>query len=242
MPVQVVRHVDADDLAHRVAHRLVDAIVARQAGGRTVQLCLTGGGIAMRLYAELATALTKADADPERLELWWGDERFVPTASADRLAGPTLAMLAGRVTFDPARIHPMAASDGSSDAAAAAANYARELGDTRFDICLLGIGPDGHVASIFPRHPSSEPTTQTVIAVHDSPKPPPERLSLTIPTLNRSAQVWFVASGADKAGVVAAAIGGDASLPAGQVRGRDATVWLVDQDAAGKLPYFECPF
>ena len=241
MTVQVIRHMDADALAHRSAQRLVDAIVARQADGRVVQLCLTGGGIAMKMYARFARALSKANLNPELLELWWGDERFVPTASPDRLAGPTLATLAGRISFDPARIHPMAASDGTADAAAAAAIYARELGETCFDICLLGVGPDGHVASIFPGHPSSEPTTQTVIAVHDSPKPPPERLSLTIPTLSRSAEVWFIASGADKAKMAKAAIAGDDSIPAGQVRGRDETVWLVDRDAASELPYFECP-
>lgn len=237
---QVVRHTDADALVRRVAQRLVDAIMARQAGGHVVQLCLTGGSIAMRLYEQLATILSPEKVDPELLELWWGDERFVPTAHPDRLAGPTLALLARHYPINPAHTHPMPASDGSFDASSAALNYTKELDDTRFDICLLGIGPDGHVASIFPHHPSSEPTNQRVIAMQDSPKPPPERISLTIPTLNESAEVWFLASGTPKAAAVKAAIGGDTSIPAGNVHGQEATIWLIDQDAAQDMPYFDC--
>ena len=237
---QVVRHADADVLVRRVAQRLVDAIVARQAGGHVVQLCLTGGGIAMRLYDQLASILSPSRVNPELLELWWGDESFVPTAHPDRLAGPTLALLARHYPINPANTHPMPASDGSFDASSAAVNYTKELGDTRFDICLLGIGPDGHVASIFPGHPSNEPTNQRVIAVQDSPKPPSERLSLTIPALNESAQVWFLATGPQKADAVRAALSGDTSIPAGNVHGQEATIWLVDQAAAAELPYFEC--
>jgi len=237
---QVVRYLDADDVAHRVARRLVAAIVARQTDGHVVHLCLTGGRIATRLYREVGGMLGTSKVDPERLELWWGDERFVSTASRDRLAGPTLALLVRHFALDPARTHPMPASDGSFDAPAAAANYARELGDTRFDICLLGIGEDGHVASVFPGHPSSEPTAARVIAIHDSPKAPSERLSLTVPALAQSAEVWFLATGAEKAHAVATAINGDQSIPAGCVQGTEATRWLIDRAAASELPYFEC--
>ena len=88
----------------------------------------------------------------------------------------------------------MPASDGGLDLDQAAEAYARELGDVIFDICLLGMGPDGHVASIFPEHPSSYAEGE-VIPVRASPKPPPERISLTLPVINRSHEVWFVVSG-----------------------------------------------
>lgn len=237
---QVVRHADAVELADRAAVRLLDTLVELQSDGRVVQVCLTGGRIAHEVYARLGELVAGSELDPSRLELWWGDERFVPTGDPDRNAGPTLALLAGHFALDPARTHPMPSADGVVDAAASAATYAKELGDTRFDVCLLGMGPDGHVASIFPNHPSSEPTTQPVIGVSDAPKPPPERISLTIPTLNDSSQVWFLVSGTEKSNALARSLAGDTSLPAARVAGRDRTLWLVDQAAAVELPYFDC--
>ena len=235
---QVVRYLDAADLAARVARRLVAAIAARQADGHVVHICLTGGRTATSLYQNVGSAMAESKLDPERLELWWSDECFVPTANPARLAGSALAELVRYFALDPARTHPMPASDGSFDASAAAANYARELGDTCFDICLLGVGDDGHAASLFPGHPACEATGR-VVAVQDPPLPP-ERLSLTIPALSSSAEVWFLASGTEKAKVVAAGVNQDQSIPAGRIQGTEATVWLVDRDAARELPYFEC--
>ena len=132
-----------------------------------------------------------------------------------------------------ARAPVMGVDDGTVDADASAATYAKELGDTVFDLCLLGMGPDGHVASIFPDHPSFERDTSfKVIGVTDSPKPPPERISLTIPVINQSAEVWLIVSGAEKADAAARAIDGDENLPAGAVHGRLRTVWFLDEDAA----------
>jgi 6-phosphogluconolactonase len=237
---QVVRYLDADDLTERVAARLLEAFTGFQTDGRIAHVCLTGGRIALRIYTRLAELVADSEVDPGRLELWWGDERFVPTDDPQRNAGAAIASLAGHIALDPARTHPMPAADGVIDAAAAAATYAKELGETRFDLCLLGVGTDGHVASIFPEHPSGEPTTQTVIGVSDSPKPPAERISLTVPALSHSEQVWFLVSGGEKADAVARAVSGDESLPAARVHGEKATVWLIDRAAASGLPYFEC--
>ena len=237
---QVVRHLDADDLADRVAVRLLEKLIELQADGRVAQLCLTGGRIAMSLYARLGELVAGSELDPTRLELWWGDERFVPTDDPERNAGPTLALLAGHFTLDSARTHPMPSADGVVDAAASAATYAKELGETRFDLCLLGMGPDGHVASIFPDHDSAETTTSSVIGVSDSPKPPAERISLTIQALNNSEEVWFLVSGAEKASALARALAGDTDLPAGRVSGQGRTLWLVDRASAVELPYFDC--
>lgn len=237
---QVIRHRDADDLAARGAARLLTVLIGLQADGRVAQVCLTGGRIAMAVYARLGELVEGSALDPSRLELWWGDERFVPTGDPERNAGPTLALLASHFPVDPARTHPMPSADGVIDAAASAATYAKELGDTRFDLCLLGMGPDGHVASIFPNHPSSEPTTQAVIGVSEAPKPPPERISLTIPTLNDSREVWFLVSGSEKSNALCRSLAGDTALPAARVAGRERTLWLVDEDASAELPYFDC--
>ncbi len=237
---QVVRHLDAADLAERAAARLLETLVDLQSDGRVVQVCLTGGRIAMDIYARLGEIVGGSALDPSRLELWWGDERFLPTDDPERNAGPTLALLARHFQLDPSRTHPMPSADGVVDAGASAATYAKELGETRFDLCLLGMGPDGHVASIFPDHPSSEPTAQPVIGVLDAPKPPPERITLTIPALNNSDQVWFLVSGAEKANALVRAVAGDSGLPAARVSGRQRTLWLIDQAAAGEMPYFDC--
>lgn len=237
---QVVRHRNREELADTTARRLLATVTELQRDGGVAHLCLTGGRIATAMYAQLGELLADSEVDSSRLELWWGDERFLPTEDPERNAGPTLALLARYFQVDPARTHPMPSADGVVDAGASANTYAKELGETRFDVCLLGMGPDGHVASIFPNHPSSEPTTQPVIGVSDAPKPPSERISLTLATLSRSRQVWFLVSGEEKGDSLARALGGDPELPASRVEGTDCTLWLVDEDAAGKLPYFDC--
>ena len=129
-----------------------------------------------------------------------------------------------------------AAGDGLELDEAAEA-YDAELGDVTFDICLLGMGPDGHVASLFPEHPSSSAEGR-VIGVRSSPKPPPERISLTLEVINRSAEVWFCVTGADKAGAARLALSGAGPIqvPAAGVQAQDRTLWLIDRAAAAELP------
>ncbi len=242
MTEHIHRYATADDLAHGVAATLLQRLVQLQTGGRIAQLCLTGGRIANRIYTSLGAMVEGSRLDPGRLELWWGDERFLPTDDPDRNAGPTLGVLAGKFPLDPARTHPMPAADGIADNVVSAGTYAKELGDTVFDICMLGMGSDGHAASLFPNHPSFTETNHTVIGVNDSPKEPRERISLTLPTLNRSREVWFVVAGEDKAEAVARSLAADATIPAGVIRGRQSTVWFVDRAAAGSLPYHHCTF
>ena len=239
---QVLRFSGAEDLAEQAAAMLVARIAGVQADPeRIVQLCLTGGRIAQRIYESFGRRIEGSGVDPGRLELWWTDERFTSTDDPARHAGLALAMLAGQFPLDPARTHPMPAADGVADADAAAATYSKELADVTLDICLLSIGPEGHVASIFPDHPSFDPqATQTVIGLTDSPKGEDDRVSLTVPALNRSREVWFLLSGPDKAQVAAQALAGSANIPAGVVRGTDDTLWFIDRDAAAELPWFHC--
>ncbi len=131
----------------------------------------------------------------------------------------------------------MPASGGGMGLDAAAEAYSRALGSTVFDICLLGLGPDGHVASSSPSTPVRTRSGE-VIAVRSAPKPPPERISLTLAVINRSREVWFVVSGSDKAAAAKMALlgAGPVQVPAGGVSGVDRTLWLLDRDAAAQLP------
>ena len=159
-------------------------------------------------------------------ELWWGDERFVPADDSDRNDKQALDLLEAPLRLNAGRIHRMPVRDRGMDLDQAAEAYAVELGGTVLDICLLGLGPEGHVASLFPEHPSSY-ADGDVIAVRSSPKPPPERISLTLPVINRSREVWFLVSGADKAAAAKMALlgAGPVQVPGGRsVRGRPHAV------------------
>lgn len=239
---EVHRYSSPDDLSLGAAESLVRALVRLQSPGGVAQLCLAGGRTAARMYADMAGLISGSGLDTGRLELWWGDERFVPTDDPARNAGPVLALLARGFPVDPARTHPMPSADGVADNADSAATYAKELGDTRFDVCLLGLGGDGHVASVFPQHASFEPTTHRVIAVNDAPLPPAERISISMEAINDSDEVWFLVTGSEKASVLPRAMAGDPTIPGGVARGRRRTVWFVDAEAAAELGYYNCAF
>lgn len=229
----ILREPDADALTSMIATRLLGELAGLQRAGRVPSVCLTGGRIAGAVYRAVALEGPRTEIDWARLDLWWGDERFVPTGDADRNDLEALTAL-GPLGLAPDRVHAMPAAGEGRSLDQAASDYAAELGDTAFDICLLGVGPDGHVASLFPGHPSSSAPGR-VIAVRDSPKPPPDRISLTMDVINASAQVWFCVSGEEKADAVARAVGG-ADLPAARAHGTHRTLWLIDEAAASRLP------
>ncbi|GAB3822300.1 6-phosphogluconolactonase [Tessaracoccus terricola] len=240
---RVARLSDAAELADVVAHRFLDRIVALQGVKDVVHVCLTGGTTANLLYERFADLVPGSGLDVSRLQLWWSDERFVPATDPDRNSLQAVTRLARTLEVNSATTHMMPAADGRLDAHQCASEYASELGDTHFDITLLGVGEDGHVGSIFPNHQSFEATTKTVIGVTESPKPPAERITLTIPALNRTDELWFIANGTPKADVVARAIQGDKSLPAAHAQGERATYWFIDREAAARLPeQYRCEF
>lgn len=238
----VLCHQDPDALVATVAERLVSHIAHLQTahpqtGTASTQLGLTGGTIATKLYERLGSIGAESAADWSRIDLWWGDERFVAADDTDRNAKQALEAFAGRLHFDPVKVHQMPASRDGLGLDEAAAAYAAEFGETIMDICLLGVGPDGHLASLFPHHPSStDPQTGPALAVRSAPKPPPERISLSFAALNRSRQVWFCVSGADKAEAVSQAVTESVCVPASRVSGTERTIWFLDADAASKLP------
>lgn len=244
MYTRIVRLDDSAEVSRVVAARLLDRVVELQSSQESVHICLTGGNAANAMYEEFATLAEDSGLDASRLQLWWGDERFVPAADPERNSQQAISRLARTVSIKSAETHMMAAKDGRQDSHDSAAEYEAELGGTRFDITLLGIGEDGHVAAIYPGHPSFDPTTsRAVIGVEDSPKEPSERISLTIPTLNRADEVWFMATGEAKADAVHRSVTGDAAIPGAHVHGQVATYWFLDKGAAAGLPaQYTCTF
>jgi 6-phosphogluconolactonase len=237
-------HADRPTLATAIAGALLRRIVEAQANGGVPHVGLTGGTIADAVHRELARLSPTSDVDWTRVVLWWGDERFVDRSSPDRNAGQARAAFIDAVGVPQAHVHEMAATEDAAGVAAGAASYAEELrrdGAGFFEILMLGIGPDGHVASLFPGHPATLVVDEVALAVLDSPKPPPERISLTLPALNRSRAVWFLVSGDDKADAVARALSGDEpdlavlDLPAVGVHGTTETVWFLDKASASHL-------
>jgi 6-phosphogluconolactonase len=232
-------HDDRAALAAAVAGALVSRLSAAQARGRRPAIALTGGSVADVVHHELVRLSARGDEAVAwaGVDFWWGDERFVPRDSSERNA------LAARSAFldpggaDPARVHEMGSSDDFATVAEAAAAYGRELrthGGGGFEVVMLGVGPDGHVASLFPGHPALDTDDDIAVAVTDSPKPPPERISLTLPALNRTRATWLVVSGSEKADAVPRVLGGE-DLPAARVRGSEETVWFLDREAASSL-------
>jgi 6-phosphogluconolactonase len=240
--VQVYR--DADVLAAAVAARLVSRVVDAQAARGTATIVLTGGRMGSAALAALAASPARDAIDWHRIHLWWGDERFLPAGDPDRNETAARAALLDHIDVPSEHIHPFPAA-GAEDAETAAAAYAEELaaaarpGQTlpHFDVVLLGVGPDGHVASVFPEHPAAY-EERDVVAVHGSPKPPPTRLTLTLPALRTADEVWFVVTGQDKAVAVELALGGagPVQIPAAGVTGRSRTLWLLDRAAAARVP------
>jgi 6-phosphogluconolactonase len=235
---------DADILASVVSARLVTKIIDAQATRGTADVVLTGGRIAAKVLRSVKELPAAGAIDWSKVDLWWGDERFLPAGHPDRNETQARETLLDALPLDPARVHPMPPSDGpdGDDAEAAAARYARELAAAagpgrelpHFDVLMLGVGEDGHVASIFPGHPSYD-ATGPAAAVHNSPKPPPTRITLTLPTIRTAEEVWLIAAGPDKTDAVGTAIEGTAPLPAAAAKGTAKTVWLLDREAAAKV-------
>jgi 6-phosphogluconolactonase len=236
---------DSETLVEAGSGRLVDAIHAAVAARGRALIVLTGSGNGIALLRYLKPP---RQIDWSKVHLFWGDERYVPEDNDERNDKQARAALLDYIDIPSSQVHPMPASDGEfgTDVAAAALAYEQllaanaESGDPapNFDVHLLGMGPEGHINSVFPDTPAVRETTRMVVEVEDSPKPPPQRITFTMPAVQRSREVLLLVSGAAKADAVAAAINGTdpVAVPAAGAIGRKNTVWLLDEEAAAKLP------
>ena len=236
---------DSETLVEAGSGRLVDAIHAAVAARGRALIVLTGSGNGIALLRYLKPP---RQIDWSKVHLFWGDERYVPEDNDERNDKQARVALLDYIDIPSSQVHPMPASDGEfgADVAAAALAYEQllaanaEPGDPapNFDVHLLGVGPEGHINSVFPNTPAVRETTRMVVAVEDSPKPPPQRITFTMPAVQRSREVLLLVSGAAKADAVAAAINGTdpVAVPAAGAIGRENTVWLLDEEAAAKLP------
>jgi 6-phosphogluconolactonase len=260
----VVVHPDKDVLAQAAAARLLTRVLDVQSVRSPVHVVLTGGSVGIATLAAVAASPLVPAVDWSGVHLWWGDERFLPDGDPDRNETQAReALLDGLVAehgLPAANVHPMPGPTSVATPEEGAAAYAEllrehagkgtsenraeqeaEQGGTvavpAFDVLLLGMGPDGHVASLFPGHEglsAQGPTT----GVHGSPKPPPERVSLTFDAIRSAREVWIVAAGAEKAAQVAAALadGPVTEVPAAGAVGQARTLWLLDAQASGATP------
>ena len=193
---QIVAYGSPELLAAATAARLVTRLVDAQAAGGSASVVLTGGRTGTAVLEQLRAAPARDAIDWSRVDIYWGDERFLPAGDPERNETQARAALLDHVPVDPARVHAMAPSDAGLTPEAAADEYADLLAKAArpedhgavpgFDVCLLGVGEEGHTASIFPDSPAVYETERSVVAVHGCPKPPPVRISLTLPAIRHA--------------------------------------------------------
>lgn len=247
---EVVVHDSGEVLMEAAAARLITKIVDAQASRGVASVVLTGGSTGIGLLERVRRSPARDAVRWSAVDVYWGDERFLPDGHPDRNAVQAHEALLDHVPVDPERVHPMAPSDGTFREAAdeAAAHYAELLATTAekatevpapaFDVLLLGVGEEGHTASLFPDTPYVREAQRTVVGVHDCPKPPPTRISLTLPAIHAASEVWLMTTGAGKADAIASALGGAEphDIPAAGAHGHDRTLWLLDSAAAARVP------
>ena len=241
---EIVCCADAPALYRTAAERIIDAAhAAIQAHGRFT-VALSGGSTPRRLYTLLATPAYSDRIDWSRCHLFWGDERCVAPNHTDSNYRMTEESLLSKITIPPGNIHRMA---GEKEPAVGSAEYESELkkffrleagARPRFDLILLGLGDDGHTASLFPAATALQESRKLVVDVYHAGLQS-HRLTLTLPVLNQAEMVVFLVSGSSKAKVVQAVLH-DASasdLPAALVRpNHGRLLWLLTEDAASLLP------
>jgi 6-phosphogluconolactonase len=220
---RVLVHPDKESLGASVAARFITKIIDVIEEQNYASVVVSGGSVSTLVLAAI-------NASPAR-------DRNDHQAGIDLL---------DHIGLLPENVHRFAAVGDAADVEAAAELYRRELHEhaqaddlaPRFDITLLGVGPDGHVASLFPDAPQVRMTEPTVLVVEDSPKPPPVRLTLSLPVINESQRVWMILAGAEKASSLGLALAGAGAdqVPVAGVKGRKRTVFFVDRDAAAEVP------
>jgi len=219
-------YADQAELLREVTSQLIEVIETGLRINGVFHLALTGGTLGSDLTRALVTDWNSHPEMYQGLHIWWSDERFVTRASAEQNSSPVLNF----VTNKNVTIHMLRASDEVENIDVAVEDYLAQLGENFMDLTVLGLGPDGHIASLFPEAAHID-RLEKVIAITDSPKPPSVRATFTLSMINTSTLVWIIAAGASKADAVTKIIEGDLSIPASYVRASDHTRLIVDTDA-----------
>ena len=233
----IEKYPDTAALVAAAGDRLVDAITdAIDKRGRA-QIVLTGGGTGVGLLKRVGDQADKIDWS--KVHLYWGDDRFVPADDDERNEKQAREALIDHIDIPAANVHAMSPSGGEfgDDLDAAALDYDHVLAANAdegqpapdFDVHLLGMGPEGHINSLFPETPAVRESNRLVVSVSDSPKPPPQRVTLTLNALQAARKVIILATGAGKAAAVAKAKRGE--VPSGMIAGAR---WLIDRAAASQ--------
>ena len=243
---RVLVHADKAALVESVATRFLTKMTDILHEQGHAHVVLTGGSVGTGVLEAINASPDRDSVNWGGIHFWWGDERWVPRQDADRNELQARTALLDHIDIPAANVHAFPASDDGLDIDAAADRYAAELKTLaapdalvpQFDVTFLGVGPDGHIASLFPHLQGIRENDLTVIAVLNSPKPPPERLSLTRWVLNSSERIWLVVSGTDKAAALGLALAGASrdEVPVAGIRGRHYTDFFVDGEAAAQVP------
>jgi 6-phosphogluconolactonase len=234
VPANVEVAKDPETLAHRAAGWITDLAAASR---DRFAVCLSGGSTPRRLYQLLAESPYRDALPWDRIHWFWGDERFVPWDHPDSNYGMVRAALFGRAPVPPGNIHGVPTDGTPADAAAAyervlKSYYGSESLDPArplFDVEILGLGPDGHTASLIPRSSVLEERHRWVAEVIGG-RPEP-RITLTYPALESSRQTAFLVAGAEKREILSRALAGDQAFPAARIRPVGELIWFADEAA-----------
>lgn len=248
---------DRPELATFLADSFISLIEEKLINQDSVHISLTGGtmGTAILEYAGKHERIEKIDWS--RVHFWWSDERFVPLGDSDRNEQQAKDALLSSLNIPSENVHTMGAADQFETPEDAARAYQKELLEYAqepeefplFDLTLLGMGPDGHIASLFPGRPEILDHEHITLAIRDSPKPPPSRVTLTLPVINHSTSIWFMISGEDKNEALTRLLDAGSlssseltsqilrETPAAAARGTQKTLVLVDASARGTLEF-----
>jgi 6-phosphogluconolactonase len=225
---------DAEGVAEEAAEYFVTRLASLLDQKSQVHVMLTGGTVGIATLATIARREDSHFLDWSRVHIWWGDERFVAADSDQRNAVQARNALLSKIAIVESNIHEFPSTDSGLSLDEAEHLFSAELLVTapEFDLAFVGMGPDGHVCSLFPGKPDPAEGV-LVLAEHDSPKPPAQRLSFTYEAMNSVAELIFVVAGADKASAVKQVFDENAEkLPAAMIAGKTRTIWFIDQTAA----------
>ncbi|MFC5930240.1 6-phosphogluconolactonase [Cryobacterium melibiosiphilum] len=243
---RVLVHRDKEALATAVAARFITKMVDILDEQAAAHVVLTGGSVGIAVLSAINESSARDTIDWTRVNFWWGDERWLVRHDPERNELQARVALLDHIDVPEENVHPMGAAGEGVELDDAAAAYAEELSSTApsgalmpsFDITFLGVGPDGHIASLFPHRSAIREREASVLSVRRSPKPPAERITLTRPVLNSSERVWLVLAGSDKASALGLALAGASrdEVPVAGIKGRRRTVFFIDKAAGAEVP------